>query len=156
MNIQWLKLIISLLMCQLAGFIGTLFSMSSIPDWYVTLNKPVFTPPNWIFAPVWIFLYLLMGISFYIMWIKLDFHKFGFQLSLFIFQLVLNCFWTIIFFGLKSPLFAFIEIIVLWITILLCIISFYRTSKIASLLLIPYLIWVGYASVLNFEFWRLN
>jgi translocator protein len=143
-------------MCQLAGILGALFTASSIPTWYVTLNKPVFNPPNWIFAPVWIFLYVLMGISFYLIWIKSDVPNFGFLLSVFIFQLVLNAFWTIIFFGLKSPLYAFVEIIILWISILFCIISFYRVSKTASVLLIPYILWASFAAVLNFAIWKLN
>jgi translocator protein len=150
------KFVISIVMCQLAGVIGSLFTASSIPTWYATLIKPSFNPPNRIFAPVWIFLYILMGISFYLIWIKKDLPNFGLLLSLFIFQLVLNSFWTIIFFGLKSPLFAFVEIIVLWITILMCIILFYKVSKISSVLLIPYLLWVTFAAVLNFAIWKLN
>jgi translocator protein len=156
MKIVWLKLVVSLVMCQLAGIIGSLFTIQSIPTWYAMLNKPAFNPPNWIFAPVWISLYILMGISFYLIWIKSDVHNFGFLLSVFLLQLVLNAFWTIIFFGLKSPLFAFVEIIVLWLTILICIISFLPISKISSYLLIPYILWVSFAAVLNFELWRLN
>jgi translocator protein len=156
MKIKWIKLIVSLLICQLAGVIGSLFTASSIPTWYATLNKPSFNPPNWIFAPVWISLYVLMGISFYLIWIKSDIPNFGLLMSVFIFQLVLNAFWTIIFFGLKSPLFAFIEIVVLWIAILFCIILFYKVSKISSVLLIPYILWVSFASILNFALWKLN
>jgi translocator protein len=143
-------------MCQLAGIIGSLFTTSSIPTWYATLIKPSFNPPNWIFAPVWIFLYLLMGISFYLIWIKSNNPNFSFLMSVFLLQLVLNAFWSIIFFGLKSPLFAFVEIIVLWLTILICIILFFRISKISSYLLIPYLLWVSFAAVLNFAIWKLN
>lgn len=156
MKTHWVKFVVSILMCQAAGTIGSLFTSSSIPTWYATLNKPAFNPPNWIFAPVWIFLYILMGISFYLIWIKSDVPNFGFLLSVFLFQLVLNVFWTIIFFGLKSPLYAFIEIIILWIMILICIISFYPVSKAASILLIPYILWVSLASILNFSLWRLN
>jgi len=143
-------------MCQLAGIIGSLFTTSSIPTWYATLIKPSFNPPNWIFAPVWIFLYLLMGISFYLIWIKSNNPNFSFLMSVFLLQLVLNAFWSIIFFGLKSPLFAFVEIIVLWLTILICIILFFRISKISSYLLIPYILWVTFAAVLNFAIWKLN
>jgi len=156
MKINWIKLIVSLIICQLAGVIGSLFTASSIPTWYAALNKPSFNPPNWIFAPVWIFLYILMGISFYLIWRKSDIPNFGLLMSVFIFQLVLNAFWTIIFFGLKSPLYAFIEIVVLWVSILYCIITFYRVSKTASVLLIPYLLWVSFAAVLNFSLWKLN
>jgi translocator protein len=156
MRTNWTKLILSLAICQLAGVIGSLFTIASIPTWYATLGKPAFNPPNWIFAPVWIFLYILMGISFYIIWIKKDLPNFGLLLSLFIFQLVLNSFWTIIFFGLHSPFFAFIEIVTLWFAILFCIILFYRVSKIASFLLIPYILWVTFASILTFAIWKLN
>jgi translocator protein len=143
-------------MCQVAGIIGSLFTVKSITTWYTALNKPSFNPPNWIFGPVWITLYILMGISFYLIWIKSDVPNFGLLFSLFLFQLVLNSFWTIIFFGLKSPLFAFIEIIILWIAILCCIIFFYQVSKISSVLLIPYILWVTLAAVLNFAIWKLN
>jgi translocator protein len=156
MKIHWVKLIASLVMCQVAGIIGSLFTASSIPIWYAALNKPIFNPPNWIFAPVWIFLYILMGISFYLIWIKSDVPNFGLLFSLFLFQLILNSFWTIIFFGLKSPLLAFIEIIILWIAILFCIILFYKVSKVSSVLLIPYILWVSFAAILNFAIWKLN
>ncbi len=156
MKIKWLKLITSLLICQLAGIIGSLFTTPNIPTWYATLNKPVFNPPNWIFAPVWLSLYVLMGISFYFIWTKSDVPNFGFLFSLFLFQLVLNAFWSIIFFGFKSPLYAFVEILFLWLSILLCIIFLYRVSKTASVLLIPYILWVTFAAVLNFGIFVLN
>jgi len=156
MRINRTKLVVSLAMCQLAGVIGSLFTVASIPTWYATLSKPAFTPPNWIFAPVWILLYILMGISFYIIWIKKDLPNFGLLLSLFVFQLVLNSFWTIIFFGLHSIFFAFIEIVILWFAILFCVILFYRVSKIASILLIPYILWVTFALILTFAFRKLN
>lgn len=156
MKSNWVKFVISILMCQLAGIIGSLFTSSSIPTWYATLNKPSFNPPNWIFAPVWISLYVMMGISFYLIWRKSGIPNFGFLMSVFIFQLVLNAFWSIIFFGLKSPGFAFLEIIFLWLAILMCVIYFFKVSKISSFLLIPYLLWVGFASVLNYFLWQLN
>lgn len=153
---NWLKLFISIIICQIAGIIGSLFTSKSISTWYAFLNKPSFNPPNWIFAPVWIFLYILMGISFYLIWVKEDVKNFGFLLSLFIFQLVLNSFWTIIFFGLQSPLYAFIEIMVLWVSILLCIIFFFPVSKTSFALLIPYIIWVSFAAILNYSIWKMN
>jgi len=151
-----LKLFISIALPQLAGVIGSLFTVKNIPVWYAGLNKPSFNPPAWIFGPVWITLYVLMGISFFIIWIKNDFPDFRFFLSLFILQLSLNTFWSIIFFGLKSPGFAFLEIIFLWLAILLCILYFYRVSKTASFLLIPYILWVSFAAVLNYNIWKLN
>ena len=156
MKINWLKLIVSLALPQLAGIIGSLFTVKSIPTWYAALNKPAFNPPNWIFGPVWISLYILMGISFYIVWIKSDSSNFNLLLTVFIFQLTLNALWSIIFFGLKSPGFALPEIVFLWVSILLCIIYFFPVSKFASILLVPYILWVSFASVLNFYIWKLN
>ena len=156
MKINWIKLIVSLALPQLAGIIGSMFTIKSIPTWYAALNKPSFNPPNWIFGPVWISLYILMGISFYIVWIKSDSSNFNILLSLFILQLTLNSLWSIIFFGLKSPGFALLEIIFLWVSILLCIMYFFPVSKIASFFLIPYLIWVSFASILNYYVWKLN
>lgn len=156
MKINWFRFVVSLVMCQLAGIIGTFFTANSISTWYASLNKPSFNPPGWIFGPVWITLYILMGISFYLIWMKKDKINFKLLSSLFIIQLILNSLWTIIFFGLHSPFFAFIEIIILWIMILLCIILFYKISKKSSYLLIPYLLWVSFASILNFFLWKLN
>lgn len=153
---KWIKLIVSLALPQIAGIIGSLFTVKSIPTWYAALNKPSFNPPNWIFGPVWITLYVMMGISFYIIWIKKDVPNSGFLFSIFILQLILNALWSIIFFGLKSPGFAFLEIIFLWLAILMCIIFFYKVSKTSSLLLLPYFMWVSFASVLNYSIWRLN
>jgi len=153
---KWIKLIVSLALPQIAGIIGSLFTVKSIPTWYAALNKPGFNPPNWIFGPVWITLYVMMGISFYLVWIKKDVPNSGFLFSLFILQLILNALWSIIFFGLKSPGFAFMEIIFLWLIILMCVINFYKVSKVSSLLLVPYLLWVGFAALLNYYLWRLN
>lgn len=157
-KVNWWKLIVSIFVCQLAGFIGSFFTVSSIPTWYSTLNKPFFNPPNWIFGPVWIILYLLMGISLYLIWNNKSgkTKQFKIAITFFISQLVLNSLWSIIFFGLKLPLIAFIEIIVLWIFILLTIIYSYKISKIASYLLIPYILWVSFASILNLSIYLLN
>jgi tryptophan-rich sensory protein len=156
MKIYWGKLIISLFICQLAGIIGSIFTAPAVTTWYAVLNKPAFNPPDWIFAPVWIILYVLMGISFYIIWIKSSRQNFGFLFSAFVLQLILNAFWNIIFFGLRFPLLAFIEIIVLWVMILICIFYFYPVSRASSYLLVPYIIWVTFAAVLNFAFWKMN
>ncbi|HEY5536410.1 MAG TPA: TspO/MBR family protein [Ignavibacteria bacterium] len=153
---NWIKLISSIVICQIVGIIGSFFTAKNIPVWYAGLKKPVFNPPNWVFAPVWITLYLLMGVSFYLIWIKSAEKDIKIPVILFIAQLILNSFWTIIFFGLKSPGFALFEILILWILILLCIIEFYPVSVTASLLLIPYILWVTYASILNYSLWRLN
>ena len=151
------KLIVSLIICQLAGFVGSLFTTPSIPTWYASLVKPSFTPPNWVFSPVWISLFVLMGISLFLLWEK-TLHYPGVRTALFWFavQLGLNMLWSILFFGLKSPFFALIEIIVLWIAIFLTILKSFRVSKLAGVLLIPYLIWVSFAAGLNYSIWTLN
>ena len=152
-----LKLIISILICQGAGAIGSLFTSPAISTWYAIIQKPSFNPPNWIFAPVWILLFLLMGLSLYLIWSK-GFKYKGTKIAIFVFfvQLILNVLWSILFFALQSPLYAFIEIIILWFMILLTIISFYRVSKITIYLLLPYIIWVSFALVLNFSILIIN
>ncbi len=147
----------SIIICQLAGIIGSVFTTSSIPGWYANINKPSFNPPNWVFAPVWTTLFLLMGIALFLIWRKgLKEKDVKIAFSVFIFHLVLNTLWSILFFGLESPFAAFIEIIFLWAAILISIILFFRISRIAGYLLIPYLLWVSFASVLNFAIWKLN
>ncbi|MCS7250275.1 MAG: tryptophan-rich sensory protein [candidate division WOR-3 bacterium] len=152
-----LKLLISILICQGAGILGSIFTTPSIPTWYRQLIKPPFTPPNWLFAPAWTLLFLLMGISLYLVWEKgLKDKEVKKALLIFLIQLVLNILWSFIFFTLKSLLFAFIEIVILWIAILLTIIYFYKISKASAYLLLPYLFWVSFASVLNFSILILN
>ncbi|MCF7861877.1 tryptophan-rich sensory protein [Candidatus Woesearchaeota archaeon] len=155
---NWLlKLISSIVICQLAGIIGSVFTISSVSTWYQTLNKPFFNPPSWLFGPVWTILYLMMGISLYLVWIKgIKTKNEKIAVYLFLFQLVLNLLWSILFFGIRSPLFALIEIIILWAVILLTIGYFYRISKPASYLLMPYIAWVSFAAVLNFFIYYLN
>jgi len=152
-----LKLVVSIIICLLAGVIGSIFTTSAIPGWYAALFKPSFTLPNWVFAPVWTNLYLLMGISAFLVWRKgLDNHLVNSGLRVFILQLILNTLWSFLFFGLKSPLLGLIEILLLWIAIVLTILSFFRVSKIAGILLLPYILWVSFAAILNFSIWRLN
>ncbi|MDD5362053.1 MAG: tryptophan-rich sensory protein [Ignavibacteria bacterium] len=151
---NFFKLLLSVIICELAGIIGSIFTVSSIPTWFAGLNKPSFNPPNYLFGPVWTILYLLMGISLFLIWKKGGDNRAA--LILFFTQLLLNTLWSIIFFGLKMPLPAFIEVVVMWVFILLTIISFYSISKPAAYLLIPYLLWVSFASVLNFKIWMLN
>lgn len=151
---DWLKLAISVLLPLLAGFVGGLFTSSSVSTWYLTLNKPFFNPPDWVFGPVWTLLYILMGLSFYLVWVNKK--KNNLALSIFGIQLFLNLLWSVLFFGLRNPLFAFIEIIFLWAAILCAIILFYRIDKNASYLLIPYILWVSFAAVLNLYLVVLN
>jgi len=151
------KLIFALAVCQAAGAVGSIFTQTSVSTWYAALQKPGFTPPNWIFAPVWITLYLLMGISAYLIWNKgLKNKNVKISLVIFIIQLILNTLWSLFFFGLKSPLYAFIDITLLWIAIILVIISFFKLSKTAGILLLPYILWVSFAGILNFFILRLN
>ncbi len=150
-----IKLIISIFICQAAGAIGSFFTANSIATWYTTLEKPAFNPPNWIFGPVWIFLYFLMGIALFLIW-QQDLMPKRKAVIFFFIQLALNALWSILFFGLKSPGLAFLEIVILWIAILFNIFQFSRISKMAAYLLIPYIFWVSFAAILNFSIWRLN
>jgi translocator protein len=144
------KLIVSVISCEFVGFLGTPFTSFAIPTWYATLNKPFFAPPNWIFGPVWTLLYFLMGLAFYLIW------KQGWQKKkvkdaglFFLAQLALNFIWSPIFFGLKAPLLGLIVIIAMWVLILITMRKFYPLSKLASYLLVPYLLWVSFATLLN-------
>ncbi len=150
-----MKLIISLILPQLSGFIGSYFTINAIPTWYVYLNKPSFSPPNWLFGPVWLILYLMMGIAVYLNWIK-NTKQAKFNVRLFFIHLFFNLIWTPVFFGLKDTLFALYIIIMIWIFIIAMIINFRKVNKISSLLLIPYLFWVSFATLLNYFIWRLN
>ncbi len=156
-----LKLILSILVCQLAGIIGSIFTIESVNTWYKQINQPFFTPPSWIFSPVWITLYAMMGISLYLIW-SYDTDKSSDKKLIkagyifFFIQLGLNSLWSILFFGLKSPLYAFIEIIILWSMIMLTIFTFYRIKKASAYLLVPYLLWVSFAGILNLYFVILN
>lgn len=151
-----LKLAASIILCQLAGFLGSLFTTPAIPTWYATLKKPSFTPPNWIFSPVWISLFVLMGISLFLVWRRQGHPRFKTALTFFFVQLILNIFWSVAFFGLRSPLLGLIDIVFLWIAILLTIQNFLKVSKIAGVLLLPYLLWVSFAVLLNFFLRVLN
>ena len=155
--IEFIKLIISILICNSAGFIGSISTSSAIPTWYNSLEKPSFNPPNWIFGPVWTTLYTLMGISAYLVW-RQGIHNSQVKTALIIFgvQLFLNAIWSPIFFGLRALFAALIVIVVLWIAILLTIFAFYKISAIAAVLLIPYILWVSFATILNYSLWVLN
>lgn len=155
MPIRIPQLILSISLCLGAGVFGSFFTVSSIPTWYATLNKPVFSPPNWVFGPAWTILYILMGISLYLVWTskgKLKQNAF----NLFFAQLGLNVLWSIFFFGMKNPTLALVDIVALWIAIFLTIKSFYRINRLAGNLLIPYLLWVSFAAVLNLAIVMLN
>lgn len=158
-----LKLVLSVAICQGAGLIGTLFTFSSIQNWYNLLNQPSFRPPNWLFGPVWTILYTLMGISFYLIWVKLNDKKYlkkakqiRLALVIFLIHLFFNATWSIIFFGLHNIFLALINILVIWVFIVVLISKFWSLDKRASILLIPYLAWVSFATILNYSIWILN
>jgi tryptophan-rich sensory protein len=151
------KILIAVVVCLGIGFFSGFATQSSIGTWYSTLNKPSFNPPNWIFAPVWTLLYILMGIAAGIVWSKGFYHKWvKTAMYHFIFQLLFNGLWSIVFFGFRSPGFALIVILILLVLIILTYRWFKIVSNIAAYLLIPYLLWVSFATILNFSIWQLN
>ncbi|MEJ5167334.1 MAG: TspO/MBR family protein [Thermoanaerobaculia bacterium] len=150
------KFIISILIPLIIGFFGSIFTSTSVSTWYPTLNKPSFNPPNWIFGPVWTTLYILMGISFYLIWKKTNFKENRTVFIFFFIQLFFNLSWSFFFFTLKSPFLALIDIILLLIFIIFTILSFYKISKVSSYLLLPCLFWVLFATILNFSILILN
>jgi benzodiazapine receptor len=151
------RLVVSIVVCQLAGGLGAVFTTPAIPTWYASLNKPSFNPPNTVFFPVWTTLYTLMGIAAWLVWRRgLHERRVRVALGIFLIQLVLNTAWTIIFFGLYSLFGAVIAIVFLWVAILINIVTFGRISKLAGALLIPYILWVSFAGLLNYSVWMLN
>ncbi|MFC1984526.1 TspO/MBR family protein [Chloroflexota bacterium] len=151
------KLIVSIVACFAAAVIGSLFTFKAIPAWYAGLKKPRYTPPNWAFGPVWTTLYVLMGISVFLVWQNgLAINDVLLAFTLFWIQLVFNALWSIIFFGMKSKGGGVIIIITLWLIILATIIASFQVSGWAGALLIPYIIWVSIASYLNIGIWWLN
>lgn len=151
-----IKLVLSLLFTIGIGSLGSVFTISQIPNWYASLQKPVFNPPNWIFGPVWTILYLLMGVALYLVWKKPISKGRNTAIAIFIIQLILNFFWSIIFFKYHLIGWAFIEILLMWALILFCILLFWKHSKLASFMLIPYLFWVSFATILNAAIFQLN
>jgi translocator protein len=151
------KLVFSIVVCEGAGLLGSVFTTSNIPTWYATLNKPFFTPPSWLFAPAWGTLYLLMAIAAFMVWRKgLDESPVRRGMAAFLVQLVLNILWSVVFFGLKSPLSGLIVIILLWLVILSTILKFGRVSRAAAWVMVPYLFWVTFATALNAGILALN
>lgn len=142
---------------MLVGLFTGLASQDVIYNWYLHLNKPSFNPPNWLFTPVWIILYVLMGVAAGLIWSKGFYHKWvKTALYHFVFQLLLNASWSIVFFGFKAPFWALIVVTTLFILILFTIKWFRVIDKKAGYLLYPYALWVGFATVLNFMIWKLN
>jgi len=149
----WLGLAVFLVLCFGVATLGGMATTPNIPNWYAGLAKPSWTPPSWIFGPVWTALYFSMAVAAWLVWRK---GNAAMPLILFAVQLALNCVWSWLFFGLHSPGIAFVDILLLWIAIAATTMVFWRRSLVAGLLLGPYLTWVGFAAVLNFAIWRLN
>jgi translocator protein len=152
-----IKLVLSIFLCQLAGVAGSAFTKPAVDTWYAALEKPFFTPPSWVFAPAWITLYLLMGISAFLIWDReLESLEVKKALGVFLLQLIINASWSMVFFGLKQITLSVIVIATLWLAILWTMVLFYKISKTASFILIPYLSWVSFALLLNVSIWFLN
>jgi translocator protein len=150
------KLIISLIIPQLAGGLGSFFTIGSVKNWYPSLVKPALNPPAWVFGPVWTTLFLFMGYALYLVWTNENGKNKYLAYWAFGIQMVLNALWSIIFFGLRSPGGALFEIVFLWLAILATIIAFVKISKTAVWLFAPYILWVSFAGYLNYSIWILN
>lgn len=154
---QFIKFVASIAVPELTGVIASMFTTSSVTGWYASLTSPQASPPNWVFAPVWTTLYLLMGIAVFLVWEKgVTRRDVKIALTVFTGQLILNALWSIIFFGFHNIGGALIEILILWVSILVTIFTFARVSKGAAWLLVPYLLWVSFAIYLNYAIWTLN
>ncbi|MBK8845934.1 MAG: tryptophan-rich sensory protein [Bacteroidetes bacterium] len=151
-----IKLIVSIVLPLGLGSIAGIFTAQSVPAWYATLNRPSFNPPSWIFGPVWTTLYILMGVSLFLIWKQEMSKERNLALFVFVLQLLLNFGWSFIFFYFNLIGFAFIEIILLWFSIILMLVLFYKITPIASYINVPYLLWVTFASVLNGSYYFLN
>lgn len=154
---NFLKLLVSVSVPLLIGFSSGFFTITDVGSWYQTIQKPAWNPPNWIFGPVWTTLYILMGIALFLIWKKEGNNKLKkAAIILFAIQLVLNFFWSIIFFNQHQIGWALVEIVILWLSILLTIFVFAKIDKIAAWLMAPYIAWVTFATILNFTIWQLN
>ncbi|TYP77240.1 TspO/MBR family protein [Aquimarina intermedia] len=157
MKKKLIRISITVFICLSIGILSSIATQSGMSSWYPSLVKPAFTPPQWVFGPVWIVLYILMGIAagmvwsrgFYHKWVKVALYHFGFQL-------LLNAAWSILFFGLRSPLLALLDITALFILFLFTIKWFKVVNNTAAYLLIPYAIWIAFAAILNYSIWQLN
>lgn len=150
---MWAGLIFWLGLSLAAGWFGSRFQPG---EWYEHLAQPLFTPPGWVFGPVWTILYILMGVAAWLVWQRFGLSAARWPLVLFIFQLLLNALWSYLFFGLRNPGGALLDIIVLWLSVLATLIAFWHYYPTAGKLLLPYLLWITFAVYLNLQFWRLN
>lgn len=153
----WLALPPFIIVCVAVGLSASFITASSVADWYPTLAKPAWTPPNWIFAPVWTTLYVAMGFAAWLVW-KKDMRFAGVRaaLILFVAQLALNFMWPFVFFGFRMPGLALVSIVMLFMLVAMTAFAFFQQSRWAGIIMLPYLAWVGFATALNFAIWRLN
>jgi len=151
------KLSASVLLCIVAGSLGSLVTITGPGSWYAQLIKPAFQPPNWIFGPMWTLLFILMGIALYLIWERGSGKpEVRFALTVFGLQFALNILWSFLFFGLRSPFLGLLDIIILWWLVLATIVAFYRVRESAAYFLIPYIAWVSFAMILNATIYILN
>lgn len=153
---QTVGLAVLLALCLGAAALGSAATVPRIDDWYATLNKPLWTPPSWVFGPVWTVLYIAMAVAAWLVWRQRETGGVWVPLLLFAVQLALNMAWSWLFFGLKSPALGFADIVLLWIAIAATLVAFWGRSRVAGLLLAPYLVWVTFAAALNYSIWQLN
>lgn len=151
------KAIIAIAIPLMVGATSGFFTISGVESWYQTIQKPSWNPPNWIFGPVWTTLYVMMGIALFLVWKEDTSEELKkIAIGLFAVQLTLNFFWSFIFFNQQQPGWALVEIIAMWFFILLTIFAFAQVNKTAAWLLVPYISWVSFASILNYTIWQLN
>jgi benzodiazapine receptor len=153
------RLVGSVLLCEAVGAIGSIYTYDSVRDWYPELEKPSYTPPSWVFAPVWTLLYAMMGVSLYLASQRHTEEVGGVWRASRVLigtQLALNALWSYVFFGRRAPGWALLEILFLWVAITATILAFFKISRTAALLLLPYLLWSSFAVALNHSIWRLN
>jgi tryptophan-rich sensory protein len=151
-----IALLIALCLCYGAAALGGLFSVGGDGGWYADLAKPSWTPPSWLFGPVWTALYGMMAVAVWLVWMRRHDRPAAVPMTVFALQLVLNAAWTPLFFGLHRPGIAFADIVLLWLVLVATVWLFWGRRAIAGLLLVPYLLWVSFAAALNFAIWRLN
>jgi translocator protein len=153
---QLIALAVFLGLVAVVSGLGSLFTMSGMDGWYESLDQPDWDPPDWVFGPIWSVLYLGIGVSAWLVWRARGISGARVPLAVWGVQLALNLLWTLIFFGLEQPGFATIEIAILWLAIVATIAAFWPISKVAAMILVPYLAWVSFAAALTFSIWRLN
>src|SRR3989338_4309731 len=147
---KFVYIFISIFIAQSAGIIGSIFTVASVKTWYLEIIKPTWNPPGWLFGPVWILLYTLMGIAAYLIWSQANASGVKIALSVYAVHLALNALWSILFFGLKNPGLAFGEILILLVFIIITTILFWRINFWAGILFLPYIAWVSFARFLNY------